>query len=76
MPVAVDCARGAAALRADPPCVQCTAVHFACRHEKYDVTGIGSTGSGGEYTPQVGFGWTNGVALDLITRYNFTTLDF
>jgi len=47
-----------------------------CRHEKYDVTGIGSTGSGGEYTPQVGFGWTNGVALDLITRYNFTTLDF
>jgi len=44
-------------------------------NEKYDVLGIGMTGGGGEYVPQVGFGWTNGVALYLITSYNFTTLD-
>ncbi|GFZ98093.1 MULTISPECIES: alpha,alpha-trehalase TreF [Sphingobium] len=37
-------------------------------HEKYDVErGIG--GGGGEYTPQLGFGWTNGVTaafMDLL----------
>jgi len=38
--------------------------------EKYNV--IGSTpdlGSGGEYDVQAGFGWTNGVILDLLTTY-------
>lgn len=44
-------------------------------HEKYDIRAIGATGSGGEYVPQVGFGWTNGLALDLLVRYNFATLD-
>ena len=34
--------------------------------EKFDVTRIGSRGGGGEYSPQVGFGWTNGVALSMI----------
>ena len=28
----------------------------------------GSSGGGGEYSPQVGFGWTNGVALALLMR--------
>jgi len=37
--------------------------------EKYDVTAIGSTGGGGEYTVQDGFGWTNGVALRFIAEY-------
>lgn len=33
--------------------------------EKYDVETM-SIGGGGEYSPQVGFGWTNGVTADLI----------
>ena len=37
--------------------------------EKYNVTSEGNTGRGGEYTPQVGFGWTNGVILDLLVRF-------
>ena len=37
--------------------------------EKYVVTSEGNTGGGGEYKPQVGFGWTNGVILDLLLRY-------
>ncbi|CAM9331971.1 unnamed protein product [Ectocarpus sp. 12 AP-2014] len=34
--------------------------------EKYDADEVGKGGGGGEYNLQVGFGWTNGVALDLI----------
>ena len=37
--------------------------------EKYNVTSKGMTGGGGEYKPQVGFGWANGVILDLLLRY-------
>ncbi|KAM9801217.1 trehalase [Neosynchiropus ocellatus] len=37
--------------------------------EKYDVTGDGKPGGGGEYDVQLGFGWTNGVALQLLDRY-------
>ena len=37
--------------------------------EKYDATRPGESGGGGEYEPQVGFGWTNGVALWLLRRY-------
>ena len=37
--------------------------------EKYNVTSEGNTGRGGEYKPQVGFGWTNGVILDLLVRF-------
>ncbi|XP_053728194.1 trehalase [Synchiropus splendidus] len=37
--------------------------------EKYDVTGDGKPGGGGEYEVQLGFGWTNGVALQLLDRY-------
>ena len=35
-------------------------------HEKYDAHAIGESGGGGEYTPQTGFGWTNGVILKLL----------
>ena len=39
-------------------------------HEKYDVTTpAGAIGGGGEYAPQVGFGWSNGVALDFLANY-------
>ncbi|KAJ1975231.1 hypothetical protein H4R35_003241 [Dimargaris xerosporica] len=37
--------------------------------EKFDVTTVGVTGTGGEYDPQVGFGWTNGVAIWLLSTY-------
>lgn len=37
--------------------------------EKYDALRSGKFGGGGEYTVQSGFGWTNGVALELIVRY-------
>lgn len=41
-------------------------------HEKYDATRPGQRGGGGEYVPQVGFGWTNGVVLWLLQRgYRF-----
>jgi alpha,alpha-trehalase len=38
-------------------------------HEKYDARAVGAIGGGGEYRPQVGFAWTNGVVLDLMQRY-------
>lgn len=37
--------------------------------EKYDALNFGSIGGGGEYTVQTGFGWTNGVLLDLLRMY-------
>eukprot|EP00754_Rhynchopus_humris_P046314 Rhum_TRINITY_DN5836_c0_g1::Rhum_TRINITY_DN5836_c0_g1_i1::g.18576::m.18576/K01194/TREH, treA, treF; alpha,alpha-trehalase len=37
--------------------------------EKYNATHPGLPGSGGEYTVQEGFGWTNGVMLWLLNRY-------
>jgi len=39
--------------------------------EKYDVAAAvpGSAGRGGEYAVQDGFGWTNGVALELLAKY-------
>eukprot|EP00002_Diphylleia_rotans_P025262 TRINITY_DN4993_c0_g1_i2.p1 TRINITY_DN4993_c0_g1~~TRINITY_DN4993_c0_g1_i2.p1 ORF type:complete len:406 (-),score=65.47 TRINITY_DN4993_c0_g1_i2:313-1530(-) len=39
-------------------------------HEKYDARYVGGVGAGGEYEPQIGFGWTNGVALTLMMEYN------
>ncbi len=38
-------------------------------HEKYNASVIGGVGAGGEYTPQVGFGWTNGAVLDLLHQH-------
>uniref|UniRef100_UPI0037E8D32E trehalase n=1 Tax=Semicossyphus pulcher TaxID=241346 RepID=UPI0037E8D32E len=40
--------------------------------EKYDVNGDGKPGGGGEYEVQLGFGWTNGVALQLLDQYGAT----
>uniref|UniRef100_A0A0M3I3U5 Trehalase n=1 Tax=Ascaris lumbricoides TaxID=6252 RepID=A0A0M3I3U5_ASCLU len=40
--------------------------------EKYNVSAMTeecSAGSGGEYEVQTGFGWTNGVILDLLDKY-------
>lgn len=38
-------------------------------YEKYDARSRGAIGGGGEYAPQMGFGWTNGVALTLLESY-------
>ena len=43
--------------------------------EKYDALEVGGGGGGGEYTPQVGFGWSNGVALTLLERYGDALVD-
>ncbi len=37
-------------------------------YEKYDVEAA-TIGHGGEYAPQVGFGWTNGVTADFIDAF-------
>jgi hypothetical protein len=41
-------------------------------YEKYDATILGEGGDGGEYVPQTGFGWTNGLALYLLQEYKST----
>ncbi|KAG5889183.1 hypothetical protein JTB14_033660 [Gonioctena quinquepunctata] len=38
--------------------------------EKYDATVPGGYGGGGEYEVQEGFGWSNGVIMDLLYRYS------
>jgi len=38
-------------------------------HEKYNALIPGAPGSGGEYPPQIGFGWTNGVTLEFLDIY-------
>jgi neutral trehalase len=43
--------------------------------EKMDAAVLGRAGGGGEYAPQVGFGWSNGVVLDLICSYDFPNLE-
>ncbi|KAL6005632.1 hypothetical protein ACLOJK_006202 [Asimina triloba] len=40
-------------------------------HEKYDVEACGKTGGGGEYKPQTGFGWSNGVVLAFLEEFGF-----
>jgi alpha,alpha-trehalase len=37
--------------------------------EKFSVFDVDSSGSGGEYTVQAGFGWTNGLALWIASNY-------
>ncbi|CAK9819937.1 unnamed protein product [Anthophora plagiata] len=37
--------------------------------EKYDATVSGGHGGGGEYEVQLGFGWSNGVIMDLLAKY-------
>ncbi|KAK3228083.1 hypothetical protein Dsin_007945 [Dipteronia sinensis] len=40
-------------------------------HEKYDVEKCGSSGGGGEYKPQSGFGWSNGVVLAFLEEFGW-----
>ncbi|XP_014607616.1 PREDICTED: trehalase isoform X2 [Polistes canadensis] len=40
--------------------------------EKYDATVSGGYGGGGEYEVQLGFGWSNGLAMILLDKYGQT----
>ncbi|KAJ6714294.1 TREHALASE [Salix viminalis] len=40
-------------------------------HEKYDVQKCGEFGGGGEYIPQTGFGWSNGVLLAFLEEFGW-----
>lgn len=42
---------------------------YDAMYEKYSTSEVGYPGGGGEYRVVDGFGWTNGVCLDLLTRY-------
>eukprot|EP00158_Paraphelidium_tribonemae_P005393 Partr_v1_DN27315_c1_g1_i3_m46233 putative trehalase len=44
-------------------------------YEKYDARFPGKSGVGGEYIVQDGFGWTNGVVLDWLDRFNAKNVD-
>jgi alpha,alpha-trehalase len=45
--------------------VEATYVTSGLLYEKYNIE-TPAVGGGGEYAPQIGFGWTNGVTADLI----------
>ncbi|XP_021905102.1 trehalase, partial [Carica papaya] len=40
-------------------------------HEKLDVEKCGEYGGGGEYKPQTGFGWSNGVVLAFLEEFGW-----
>ncbi|KAG9440146.1 hypothetical protein H6P81_020311 [Aristolochia fimbriata] len=40
-------------------------------HEKFDVQACGQFGGGGEYVPQTGFGWSNGVVLAFLEEFGW-----
>ncbi|XP_031391278.1 probable trehalase isoform X2 [Punica granatum] len=40
-------------------------------HEKYNVEKCGDYGGGGEYVPQTGFGWSNGVVLAFLEEFGW-----
>ncbi|KAF3328137.1 putative trehalase [Carex littledalei] len=44
-------------------------------HEKCNVESCGEYGGGGEYKPQTGFGWTNGVILALLEEFGWPHKD-
>lgn len=46
--------------------------YFLINFQQYLATELGGHGGGGEYDVQKGFGWTNGVILDLLDRYGAT----
>ncbi|XP_044145509.1 trehalase isoform X1 [Bufo gargarizans] len=43
---------------------------YKAMFEKYNVEGDGKPGGGGEYDVQLGFGWTNGVIIQLLDLYS------
>lgn len=49
--------------------------HTGLMYEKYNATQAGNVGYGGEYFPQFGFGWANGVILKYLTIHQNLLLD-
>ena len=45
-------------------------------HEKYHAHLPGERGAGGEYLPQIGFGWTNGAILSILEKYGHSSKIF
>lgn len=43
--------------------------HFETSCSQYNSLQSGETGTGGEYLPQTGFGWTNGLILEFLDRW-------
>ena len=43
----------------------------ATQFEKLDAERPGESGGQGEYSPQTGFGWSNGVVLQLLDTYGW-----
>ncbi|XP_047330419.1 probable trehalase [Impatiens glandulifera] len=48
-----------------------TFVNTGVMHEKYNVETCGESGGGGEYSPQTGFGWSNGVVLSFLEMFGW-----
>lgn len=44
-------------------------VTYGVMFEKYNAIEEGESGSGGEYTAQKGFGWTNGICLEMFNTW-------
>jgi len=44
-------------------------LHDHIFYEKYDSDIIGTSGHGGEYEAEIGFGWTNGLILEMLDEY-------
>jgi alpha,alpha-trehalase len=53
--------------------VKISFLNYKTFFEKYNCVKMGITGEGGEYPPQEGFGWTNGVMIEFL---NIFGLDF
>lgn len=47
----------------------CSFIKHGALFEKYKSTALGERGEGGEYESQIGFGWTNGLALHYLRLY-------
>lgn len=49
--------------------VYCGWRKYGAMFEKYDAERLGERGQGGEYVVQEGFGWTNGLTIDILLSY-------
>ena len=50
---------------------RCHVSNLTCPIQKFSLLDVDSLGSGGEYTIQMGFGWTNGVALRVAANHGY-----
>lgn len=50
-------------------------MHIGAYYLQYDATVPGQYGGGGEYEVQFGFGWSNGIIMDLLYKYPNLTVE-